>query len=170
MKMKALLVIVILTCVILSPAFGSEIETIAQQYLLAFKNKRFLGAAKKLHCPESYNTQEYDKDIKSISKILRIFYEEFGPLIKAKVSENTKYITVSAACGNVTYWKQHPPSKQLVYKTFHKGNYTGYIVLSFSKIKGRYVFAFANHGLSMFGEGSVNKVRHVFRRISKGGF
>lgn len=148
-------------------AYGDEYENLSYDYLEAFKKGSFVKAAKQLHCPEFYTPEETEKDIISISKKLKIFYEEFGSLLSAEKAETNLYVTILTACGTVDYWKTNPPIKQIVYDTLHDGNRKGYIVLSFSNIDGQIVLSWANHGLPMLGDASVSRVKEVYQRISK---
>jgi hypothetical protein len=166
MKYFSIIICFICLFIIASPIYGEDFEKQSLNYLQAFKEKRFLDAAKQLHCPEFYSSNESEKDYISISKKLEIFYEEFGPLISAERSNTNLYATLTTACGTVPYWTEHPLIKQIVYETIHEGNSKGYIVLSFSKINGQNVLAWANHGLPMLGKNSITRIKEIFKRIS----
>ncbi len=145
---------------------SGELEIIAEDYLDIFKEKKLKIAALKLHCPDFYSKQELDMDHKAIAKTLSIFIEEFGSLKDYKVSKNNMYLAAMTACGTSKYWKVNKPITQLIYETRNVNNTLGYIVFSFSRVNNRYVLAFVHHGLPMLGESSVNKIKHVLKRLS----
>lgn len=162
--LKITLCLLIILC-FLPLAYGDQYENLSNDYLFEFKNGNFVNAARKLHCPEFYSSEEIENDIISISKTLEIFSEEFGALLIAEKVETNLYVTLLTACGTVDYWKSNPPIKQIVYETLHEGNREGYIVLSFSKIDDQIVLSWANHGLPMLGDASIARVKEVFQRI-----
>lgn len=145
---------------------AGQLESIAEKYLVAYKNDDLMSATKILHCPESYSLHILENEYKSISSTLSIFVQEFGELESYKISNNNLYVSVTIGCGTTEYWNKHKPIKKLVYKTKHKNNQAGYIVFSFSKIHGKFVLAFSNHGVPMLGASSVNKIKNVIKRIS----
>ena len=147
-------------------AIPGELEIIAEDYLVKFKEKKLEIAALKLHCPEFYSKQELDKDHKAIAKSLSIFIEEFGVLRDYKISKNNMYVTAMTACGTSKYWRENKPITQLVYETRDVNNTQGYIVFSFSRINNRHVLAFVHHGLPISGKSSVNKIKHALKRLS----
>ncbi len=159
-------IITMLILLFSTSAISGELEIIAEDYLATFQRKKLDIAAKKLHCPESYSKQELDKDHKSIAKTLSIFIEEFGALNDYKVSKNNLYVAAMTACGTSKYWEANKPITQLVYETRNVNNTQGYIVFSFSRVNKRYVLAFVHHGLPRLGDSSVNKIKHVLKRLS----
>lgn len=162
---KIFLVILLLQSAILT-ANDNVAEYAAREYILDFKFRKFNKAAEHLHCPKNYKAEKYVSEINSISENLKIFYEEFGSFSDAKLVSNASYITVAIGCGNISFWHNHPPVKQLIYETTHQNNSKGYIVFSFSIIDSEYVLAFVNHGISRTRKNADIKIRHVLKRIS----
>jgi hypothetical protein len=146
-----------------------ELEHLAESYLSAYKGNDLTRAATMLHCPESYSKRELLADRESIPKTLSIFIEEFGPLESYKLSDSNLYVAAMTGCGTAKYWEKNKPTKQLVYETIHSNGQDGYIMLSYAFINGKYVLAFANHGVPMLGEKSVIKIKQVYKRVANKG-
>ena len=166
-KMKRYFLAVTLLLIIPVGAISSDMEPLSQKYLKAFSKGNFENAATFLHCPESYTPIERKKDISAITKSLEIFDDEFGPLKEWAVSSSNMYITATTACGTVPYWEKHPIVKTQVFATKHENGKSGFIVLNFSEINNKPVLAFANHGIKMAGENSINRVKQVYHRLEE---
>ena len=125
--LKNTLFLLIFLC-FLPLAYGGEYENLSNAYLEEFKNGNFVNAARLLHCPEFFTSEEIEKDVISISKTLRIFFDEFGALLSAEKVETNLFVTLLTACGTVDYWKSNPPINQIVYETLH-----GYLRVGFHR-------------------------------------
>lgn len=145
-----------------------NIQGKANDFINNYNNQDFRGVTKLFHFPRDYTANELKEDKDAISKVLKLYYEEFGKITNIKKNENpSNYYNVSIGSGNIPYWQKYPETVNLSYKVKFSREGLGYIDVVFCHISEKWEIRKVSYGLPADRPKSQERIVSISQKIMK---
>jgi len=168
--------ILILSCCILlsflstrasgQESFGNQDPVEAQLVSLSvdfFKHmarSEYSDASVLFHYPKEYTSEKKAEQILDVSKLLKIFTDEFGLPSNHKTDKDpTLYYNVAVSGGDTSYWKDHPSYLQVPLEVVFSKEDKGHVIILFSKIRA------VAYGLPVQRSGARERVVEIMTKM-----
>jgi len=168
--------LLILTCCILlstlsTRASGQEsveaqIQTLSSEFLKHMSSSKYSDAAGLFHYPQEYTSVKKSGQILGVSKLLKIFTEEFGIPSNYKINESpTPYYNVTVTGGDMQYWQEHPSHLQVPLEVVFSKENDGQIVLLFSNVLNKWEIRAVAYGLPAQRPGAKERIVEIMTKM-----
>lgn len=168
--------ILILTCFILlsflsTRASGQEsvealIPSLSSKFFKHMSSYKYSDAAGLFHYPQEYTTEKRSEQIHGVSRLLKIFTDEFGIPSNYKINESPDpYYNVTVTGVDMPYWQEHPSHLEVpLAVSFSKEN-NGQIVIMFSNILNKCEIKAVAYGLPAQRPGAKERVVEIMTKM-----
>lgn len=138
------------------------------RFVEAYNQKDFAGLAGLFHYPKEYTEAERRADREAIVRTLRMYFDEFGKIVKFEKVENPPFhYFVMIGGADIPYWEAHPEGDKRTYKVTFSREGEGYLVLVFSYILKEWEIRQVNYGLPAGKPRSEKRVSAIFQKWQK---
>jgi hypothetical protein len=174
--------ILILTCCILLPflstrASGHEsfedkdpieakLQSLSIEFFKHMASSEYSDASVLFHYPQEYTSKKRSEQILDVSKLLKIFTDEFGLPTSFKVNETpAPCYNVTVCGGDVQYWQKHPSYIPIPLEVVFSKEKEGYVVILFSNIMNSWKIRAVAYGLPAQRPGAKERVVEIMTKM-----
>ena len=174
--------LIILTCCILLSALSirasgqesvesqesieAQLQSLSVEFFAHMASSEYSDASGLFHYPLEYTSEKRFKIIHSVSKLLKVFTDEFGIPLNYKVNDTpTPYYNVTVCGGDMQYWKKHPSYMQIPLEVVFSKENNGYVVLLFSNIQNKWEIRAVAYGLPAQRPGAKERVVEIMTKM-----
>ena len=168
--------LLILTCCILlsflsTRASGQEsveaqIQTLSSEFLKHMSSSKYSDAAGLFHCPREYTSIKRSGHILGVSKLLKIFTDEFGIPSNCKINESsTPFYNVTVTGGDMQYWQEHPSQLQIPLEVSFSKENDGQIIILFSNVLNKWEIRAVAYGLPAQRPGAKERIVEIMTKM-----
>jgi hypothetical protein len=175
-------IILILTCCILLPflstrASGQEsfenkdpveaqLQSLSIKFFKHMASSKYSDASVLFHYPQEYTSKKRSEQILDVSKLLKIFTDEFGLPTNFKVNETpAPCYNVTVCGGDVQYWQEHPSYIPIPLEVVFSKEKEGYVVILFSNIMNSWEIRAVAYGLPAQRPGAKERVVEIMTKM-----
>jgi len=102
-------------------------------------SSEYPDASALFHYPKEYTSEKKAEQILDVSKLLKIFTDEFGLPSNHKTDKDPAlYYNVAVSGGDTSYWKGHPSFLQIPLEVHFSKENKGHVVILFSNISNKW--------------------------------
>ncbi len=174
--------LLILTCCILLSAWSTrasgqesvetqdsveaQIQALSVEFFEHMASSKYSDAAGLFHCPREYTSGKRSGQILGISKLLKIFTDEFGIPSNHKINESPDpYYNVTVCGGDMQYWQKHPSQLQIPLEVVFSRENDGYVVILFSNVLNKWEIRAVAYGLPAQRPGAKERVVEIMTKM-----
>lgn len=168
--------LLILTCCILLSALSTrasgqesveaQLHSLSVEFFEHMASSEYSDASELFHYPLEYTSEKKSEVILSVSKLLKIFTDEFGIPSNYKINETpTPYYNVTVCGGDVEYWQKYPSYMQIPLEVVFSKENDGYVVLLFSNISDKLEIRAVAYGLPAQRPGAKERVVEIMTKM-----
>jgi hypothetical protein len=168
--------LLILTCCILLSALSTrasgqesveaQLQSLSVEFFKHMANSEYSDASELFHYPLEYTSEKRSEVILSVSKLLKIFNDEFGIPSNYKIKETpTPYYNVTVCGGDMQYWQKHPSYIQIPLEVVFSKENDGYIAILFSNILNKWEIRAVAYGLPAQRPGAKERVVEIMTKM-----
>ena len=168
--------ILILTCCILlsvlgtrasgQESVGAQLQFLSSEFLNHMSSSEYSDASGLFHYPREYTSKEKSEQILDVSKLLKIFTDEFGIPSNYKINETpAPYYNVTVSGGDMNYWEKHPSYMQIPLEVVFSRENDGYVIILFSNIQDKWEIRAVAYGLPAQRPGAKERVVEIMTKI-----
>ncbi len=118
------------------------------------------------HYPKEYTSEKKAEQILDVSKLLKIFTDEFGFPSNHKVDKTPAlYYNVAVSGGDTSYWKDHPSYIEIPLKVDFSKEDKGHVVILFAKILDKWEIRAVAYGLPAERPGAKERVVEIMTKM-----
>lgn len=152
----------------------SEVQNSVEEQLMSlsvdfFKHmasSEYSDASMLFHYPKEYTSEKKAEQILDVSKLLKIFTDEFGLPSNHKTDmDPTLYYNVAVSGGDTSYWKNHPSYLQIPIEVVFSKENKGHVILLFSKILNKWKIRAVAFGLPVQRPGAKERVVEIMTKM-----
>lgn len=157
-----------ISCTKKSPFDSKEKEEIAANFIGLIQNNDFSSASKLFHYPSDYSSDQLLEDRVGVSNFLEFFNEEFGAILRSKLTKSPhEFYHVSIFGGDVPYWQKYPKYTSLTYKVEFEKEGEGYLCIHFCDIDNKWEIRMVMYGLPKSLSNSEAKILEIGSKMMK---
>lgn len=174
--------LLILTCCILLSALSTrasgqvsvevrksveaQIQTLSSEFLTHMASSEYSDASGLFHYPVDYTSEKRSEVIHRVSKLLKIFVDEFGIPSNYKINETpAPYYNVTVCGGDMKYWEQYPSYMQIPLEVVFSRENDGYVIILFSNIQDKWEIRAVAYGLPAQRPGAKERIVEVMTKM-----
>ena len=174
--------VLILTCCILLSALNTrasgqesvetrksieaQIQTLSSEFLKHMSSSEYSDAAGLFHCPREYTSVKKSGQVLGVSKLLKIFNDEFGVPSNCKINESADpYYDVTVCGGDMQYWQKHPSQLQIPLEVVFSKENDGSIVILFSNVLNKWEISAVAYGLPVQRPGAKERIVEIMTKM-----
>lgn len=168
--------VLILTYCILLSVFGTrasgqesieaQIPSLSSEFFKHMSSSEYSDAAGLFHYPQEYTSEKRSEQILGVSKLLKIFTDEFGIPSNFEINESpAPYYNVTVSGGDMSYWQKHPSYLQIPLEVVFSKENDGYIVILFSNLLNKWEIRAVAYGLPAQRPGAKERVVEIMVKM-----
>ncbi len=174
--------LLILTCCILLSALGSRasgqesaetqesiearLQSLSVEFFSHMASSEYSDASGLFHYPVDYTSEKRSEVIHRVSKLLKIFVDEFGIPSNYKINETpAPYYNVTVCGGDMKYWEQYPSYMQIPLEVVFSRENDGYVIILFSNIQDKWEIRAVAYGLPAQRPGAKERIVEVMTKM-----
>ncbi len=168
--------VLILTCCILLSALstrasgqesvGARLQSLSVEFFNHMASSEYSEASVLFHYPQEFTSEKKSEQILNVSKLLKVFTDEFGIPSNYKINESpTPYYNVTVSGGDTQYWEKYPSHMQIPLEVVFSKENDGYIVLLFSNILDKWEIRAVAYGLPAQRPGAKERVVEIMTKM-----
>ncbi len=143
-----------------------QIQALSVEFFEYMSSSKYSDAAGLFHCPQEYTTVKRSGQTLGISKLLKVFVDEFGIPSNYKINETpTTYYNVTVCGGDREYWEKYPSYMQIPLEVVFSKEDDGYIVILFSNILNKWEIRAVAYGLPAQRPGAKERIVEVMTKM-----
>jgi len=129
-------------------------------------SSEYPDASALFHYPKEYTSEKKAEQILDVSKLLKIFTDEFGLLSNHKTDKDPAlYYNVAVSGGDTSYWKGHPSFLQIPLEVHFSKENKGHVVILFSNISNKWEIRDVAYGLPAQRSGAKERVVEIMTKM-----
>jgi hypothetical protein len=169
--------LLILTCCIFLSFLGTrtsgqesveaQIPSLSSEFFKHMSSSEYSDAAGLFHYPQAYTAEKRSEQILGVSKLLKIFTDEFGIPSNYKINESPSpyYNVTVTGVNNMPYWQKHPSHLQVPLEVSFSKENDGQIVILFSNILNKCEIRAIAYGLPAQRPGAKERIVEIMTKI-----
>jgi hypothetical protein len=168
--------VLILTCCILLSALstrasgqesiGARLQSLSVEFFNHMASSEYSEASVLFHYPREFTSDKRSEQILNVSKLLKVFTDEFGIPSNYKINETpTPYYNVTVSGGDTQYWEKYPSYMQIPLEVVFSKENDGYVVLLFSNILDKWEIRAVAYGLPAQRPGAKERVVEIMTKM-----
>ena len=168
--------LLILTCYILISVLGTrasgqesveaQIPSLSSEFFKHMSSSEYSDAAGLFHYPQEYTAEKRSEQILGVSKLLKIFTDEFGIPSNCKINESPDpYYNVTVTGVDMPYWQKHPSQLQIPLEVVFSKENDGQILILFSNILNKWEIKAVAYGLPAQRPGAKERVVEIMTKM-----
>ncbi len=168
-------VLILICCILLSVlgtrASGQEsvevqLQSLSSGYFKHMASSEYSDAAGLFHYPQKYTPETISEQILGVSKLLKIFSDEFGIPSNYKINESPDpHYNVTVSGGDMPYWQKHPLYLQIPLEVVFSKENDGHVVILFSNILNKWEIRAVAYGLPAQRPGAKKRVEEIVKKM-----
>ncbi len=168
--------ILILTCCILlsflstrasgQESVGAQLQSLSLEFLKHMSSSEYSDASGLFHYPRENTSEKRSEHILGVSKLLKIFTDEFGIPSNYKINETpAPYYNVTVSGGDMSYWQKYPSYMQIPLEVVFSKENDGYIIILFSNISNKWEIRAVTYGLPAQRPGAKERIVEIMTKM-----
>ncbi len=168
--------LLILTCYILISVLGTrasgqesveaQIPSLSSEFIKHMSSSEYSDAAVLFHYPQEYTAEKRSEQILGVSKLLKIFTDEFGIPSNCKINESPDpYYNVTVTGVDMPYWQKNPSQLQIPLEVVFSKENDGQIVILFYNILNKWEIKAVAYGLPAQRPGAKERVVEIMTKM-----
>ena len=174
--------ILILSCCILlsflstrvsgQESFGNQdpvepkLVSLSVDFFKHMARSEYSDASVLFHYPKEYTSEKKAEQIIDVSKLLKIFTDEFGFPTNYKTDKTPAlYYNVAVSGADTLYWKDHPSYLQIPLEVVFSKENKGHVIILFSKILKKWKIRAVAYGLPAKRPGAKERVVEIMTKM-----
>ena len=174
-------ILILLCCMLLSllstrvsgqESFGNQdpveakLVSLSVDFFKHMARSEYSDASVLFHYPQEYTSKKRSEQILDVSKLLKIFTDEFGLPTSFKINETpSPCYNVTVCGGDVQYWQEHPSYIPIPLEVVFSKENDGYVVILFSNILNRWEIRAVAYGLPAQRPGAKERVVEIMTKM-----
>ncbi len=143
-----------------------QLQSLLVEFFKHMANCEYSDASGLFHYPLEYTSERRSEVILSVSKLLKIFTDEFGIPTNYKINETpAPYYNVTVCGGDMQYWEKYPSYMQIPIEVVFSKENDGYIVILFSNILNKWEIRAVAYGLPAQRPGAKERVVEIMTKM-----
>jgi hypothetical protein len=145
-----------------------ELMSKASKYFILIKKKDFKGASNLFYYPPHYSQSRTLEDLNTVSKMLAVLTDEFGPIIKNEICEtyNQSYYEVGVFGGDVSdYEKDKPHAIELTYKIEFEKEGSGFVIIGIWSKRNLSTIRYVSYALPVERPDTKDRLRMIMQKM-----
>lgn len=144
----------------------AQLRSLSVEFFTHMASSEYSDASGLFHYPVDYTSGKRSKVIHSVSKLLKIFADEFGIPSNYKINETpAPYYNVTVCGGDVEYWEQYPSYMQIPLEVVFSREDDGYVIIMFSNIQDKWEIRAVAYGLPAQRPGAKERVVEIMTKM-----
>ncbi len=144
----------------------AQLVSLSVDFFKHMARSEYTDASVLFHYPKEYTSEKKAEQILDVSKLLKIFTDEFGlPSNHKNDKDPTLYYNVAVSGGDTSYWKNHPSYLQVPLEVVFSKENKGHVILLFSKILDKWEIRAVAYGLPAQRPGAKERVVEIMTKM-----
>ncbi len=144
----------------------AQLQSLSIEFFKHMASSEYSDASVLFHYPQEYTSEKRSEQILDVSKLLKIFTDEFGLPTSFKVNETPALCYNVTVCGgDVQYWQKHPSYIPIPLEVVFSKENDGYVVILFSNILNRWEIRAVAYGLPAQRPGAKERVVEIMTKM-----
>ena len=144
----------------------AQLQSLSVEFFKHMANSEYSDASGLFHYPLEYTSEKRMEQILDVSKLLKIFTDEFGIPSNYKINETpTPYYNVTVSGGNMQYWQKYPLYMQIPLEVVFSKENDGYVIILFTNILNKWEIRAVAYGLPAQRPGAKERVVEIMTKM-----
>jgi hypothetical protein len=144
----------------------AQLVSLSVDFFKHMARSEYSDASVLFHYPHEYTSKKRSEQILNVSKLLKIFTDEFGLPTSFKVNETpAPCYNVTVCGGDVQYWQEHPSYIPIPLEVVFSKEKDGYVLILFSNILNRWKIRAVAYGLPAQRPGAKERVVEIMTKM-----
>ncbi len=144
----------------------AQLQSLSIKFFKHMASSKYSDASVLFHYPQEYTSKKRSEQILDVSKLLKIFTDEFGLPTNFKVNETpAPCYNVTVCGGDVQYWQEHPSYIPIPLEVVFSKEKEGYVVILFSNIMNSWEIRAVAYGLPAQRPGAKERVVEIMTKM-----
>ncbi len=144
----------------------AQLVSLSVDFFKHMARKEYSDASVLFHYPKEYTSEKKAEQILDVSKLLKIFTDEFGLPANHKTDKDPAlYYNVAVSGGDTSYWKDHPSYLQIPLEVVFSRENKGHVVILFANILNKWEIRAVAYGLPAQRPGAKERVVEIMTKM-----
>jgi len=144
----------------------AQLQSLSIEFFNHMASSEYSDASGLFHYPREYTSEKRSEHILNVSRLLKVFTDEFGIPSNCKINETpAPYYNVTVSGGDMTYWQKYPSYMQIPLEVVFSIENDGYVVILFSNILGKWEIRAVAYGLPAQRPGAKERVVEIMTKM-----
>ncbi|MCP4269067.1 MAG: hypothetical protein GY777_26420 [Candidatus Brocadiaceae bacterium] len=143
-----------------------QLISLSVDFFKHMASSKYADASVLFHYPKEYTSEKKEEQILDVSKLLKVFTNEFGFPSDHKVDETPAlYYNVAVSGGDTLYWEEHPSYIQVPLEVVFSKEDNGHVVILFANILDKWEIRAVAYGLPAERPGAKKRVVEIMTKM-----
>ena len=144
----------------------AKLVSLSVDFFKHMASSEYSDASMLFHYPKEYTSEKKAEQIIDVSKLLKIFTDEFGFPTNYKTDKTPAlYYNVAVSGADTLYWKDHPSYLQIPLEVVFSKENKGHVIILFSKVLNRLKIRAVAYGLPAQRPGAKERVEEIMTKM-----
>ena len=144
----------------------AQLVSLSVDFFKHMARSEYSDASVLFHYPKEYTSEKKAEQIIDVSKLLKIFTDEFGFPTNYKTDKTPAlYYNVAVSGADTLYWKDHPSYLQIPLEVVFSKENKGHVIILFSKVLNRLKIRAVAYGLPAQRPGAKERVEEIMTKM-----